>query len=221
MISLIGLVTRFSAQGLGQHKSRLVRSLQKTTWIGGLSGTVIDDDAKAFRDLFKVRDAWNFLYYPSKLDFEGYLFNAFTLGGTFTYSKLRKGKKIDRDNRPRPNDVLLIAFDFNAKFFPGELVVPERLFSPYGIAGLGYTYRALTERKHGIMANVGFGANFWLYRGFGLNVQTLAKFGLNNPSSRNYLQHSVGVVYRFNIVTGNRPAVQRGYRHNLFRNDVR
>ncbi len=217
LISITCFANDIAAQGVGQHKSKFVRSLQKTTWIAGISGTVIDDDAMAFKDLFKVRDSWNFLYYPSKINFEGYVINSLSLEGALTYSQLQKGKLASRT--PRPQDVTLIAFDLDLKFHPRELVTNERSMSPYVITGLGYTYRAFKERKSAITYNLGFGMDVWFSKGWGLNVQTLAKFGLNKPTSRNYLQHSLGVVYRFNLLTGNKTSIQRGYRHNLFRND--
>ncbi|MES2681730.1 MAG: hypothetical protein V4635_17680 [Bacteroidota bacterium] len=214
---LICIVTGISAQGVGQHKSKFIRGLQKTTWIAGISGTVIDDDAQPFKYLFQVTDSWNFLYYPSKINFEGYLVNSLSLEGALTYSQLQKGKRTGIT--PRPQDVTLVAFDLDLKFHPRELITNERSMSPYVITGLGYTYRAFKERKNAITYNVGFGMDVWFSKGWGLNIQTLAKFGLNNPTSRNYLQHSLGVLYRFNLLTGNKTSIQRGYRHNLFRND--
>ena len=67
--------------------------------------------------------------------------------------------------------------------------------------GLGYTYRAgAGTSPHVPTVNLGVGMNFWIFRGFGIQLHSNAKFGVfpkiwNTPS--NYLQHSAGIVYRW------------------------
>jgi len=202
--------------GKGQHKISFIRKLQKTIWIAGISGTVIDDDGKSFNGLFDVSDSWNFLYYPSRLHFEGELNNGFSVEGAFTYSQLKKGKVIGKDNYARASNVNLISFDVNAKFKPLEMDGEGKMFSGYVVGGLGYTYRAFPERKNAATLNLGLGFNVWIYKGFGINAQSLAKFALNNALSKNYLQHSFGIVYHFSFLTGYRTHKMPGRRYNLF-----
>jgi hypothetical protein len=77
----------------------------------------------------------------------------------------------------------------------------------------------MTLKKSAVTANIGLGFNVWVYKGWGLNVQSMAKFAINKATGRNYLQHSVGVVYRFNLLTGYRTPNRLGHRYNLFRNN--
>lgn len=217
-ILFLALATNAVAQGASQSKSKFLRKLQKTVWTIGLSGTVIDDDAKQFHDLFNVPTTWDFLYFPSKINIEGNIDHGFSIEGAFTYSQLKAGKLLGETNIPRPTTINLISFDINTKFNLNEVIGDTKFFSPYVIAGFGYTYRSYSERRSAITGNFGLGFNIWLVKGFGLNVQSIAKFALNNAYGKNYLQHSVGLVYRFNLLTGYKTPDRLGHRYNLFRN---
>ncbi len=207
-----------AAQGPGRSKSKFVRAIQKTVWTAGLSGVVIDDDGKPFKDLFDVKNTWNILPYPTQLSLEGFIDKGISVQGAFTYARLKGGKPIGSLDLPRPSNVTLLNFDANTKYDLNELIGDTKSFSPYAIGGLGYTYRSEPESKHAITANIGLGFNVWVYKGFGLNVQSVAKFALNKAVGKNYLQHSLGVVYRFNMLTGYRTPNRLGHRYNLFRN---
>lgn len=214
-LSFCGSLT---AQGPGRSKSKFVRALQKTVWTAGLSGVVIDDDAKPFKDLFDVKDNWNLLPFPTKVSLEGFIDKGISIEGAFTYARLKKGKIIGEDNFVRPSNVTMIIFDANAKYDLNEVIGDTKAFSPYVVGGFGYTFRGQTYTRNTVTANFGLGFNVWIYKGFGLNVQSMAKFGLTNGLSGNYLQHSVGAVYRFNLLTGYRTPNRLGHRYNLFRN---
>src|SRR6218665_565083 len=167
-------------------------------------------------NLLNVSESWNLLPFPTRLNLEGFIGKGWSVEGAFTYTKYKKGKTINNDKQS-PGGTF-ISFDASAKYDLNEVIGDTKAFSPYAIAGLGYTYRGLAERKMAITANIGLGFNIWIYRGFGLNVQSMAKFALNNASSKNYLMHTLGVVYRFNLITGYRTPNRLGHRYNLFRN---
>jgi OmpA-OmpF porin, OOP family len=205
------------SQGVAQNKSKFVRTLQKVVWTAGLHGVVIDDDGKPFKDLFNVSDSWSFLPYPTRLTLEGYVAKGLSIEGGFVYSKLKAGKVENSEGRTRTKAATLLAFDACVKYDLNEVIGDTKFFSPYAIGGLGYTYRGVTTQKNGIMGNIGLGFNIWFYKGFGLNLQSMAKFAFNGASS-NYLMHSVGVVYRFNLLTGYKTPGRLGHRYNLFRN---
>lgn len=215
---LFVFILQTTAQGPARSKSKFVRSIQKTVWTAGISGVVIDDDAKPFKDLFNLKDNWNLLPYPTKAHLEGFIDKGISVEGAFTYMRLKKGKLTSDLNVPRATNVTLISFDANAKYDLNEVIGDTKAFSPYVIGGFGYTFRGYTEKKHAVTANFGLGFNIWVYKGFGLNVQSMAKFAMNKATGKNYLQHSVGVVYRFNLLTGYRTPNRLGHRYNLFRN---
>lgn len=215
------VVLAFAAQGFSQgsaqNKSKFVRILQKTVWTAGLHGVVIDDDGKPFKALFNVADSWNFLPYPTRVTLEGYVDKGVSIEGGFTYSKLKKGKTVGSDDKKRVADATLLSFDASAKYDLNEIIGDTKFFSPYAIGGLGYTYRNVPGTKSAVTLNFGLGFTVWFYKGFGFNAQSMAKFALPMSSS-NYLMHSVGVVYRFNLLTGYKTPGRLGHRYNLFRN---
>jgi hypothetical protein len=187
----------------GKKTNKLVRKLKKTTWTIGVSGVVIDDDGKPFTNLFNMVDSWTYLPYPTKLTVEGYLDHGFSVEGSFAYTVLKEGKIYNDFGLKRPEDARFFAYDLNVKFFLNEILGRNKVLGPYAIGGLGYTYRALSGQGLGINANIGFGLNIWVYKGLGLNLQSMAKFAIDKNSS-NYLQHSAGLVYRFNFISPQR-----------------
>jgi OOP family OmpA-OmpF porin len=216
-IIFLACVSQAFGQATSQNKSKFIRQIQKTVWTAGISGVVIDDDGKPFKDLFDVKDNWNLLPYPTRATLEGFIDKGISVEGSFTYMRLKQGKLLSQDV-PRPNNVTLIAFDANVKYDLNEVIGDTKFFSPYVIGGLGYTSRSLPTAKSAVTGNFGLGFTFWIYRGWGLNVQSMAKFALNKASSKNYLMHTVGVVYRFNLLTGYKTPGRLGHRYNLFRN---
>ena len=69
------------------------------------------------------------------------------------------------------------------------------------MAGLGYTQRSTVRYAQTGTFNLGIGATIWvLDNQLGINLQGTGKFGLQSPlisTGSNYLQHSIGVVYKF------------------------
>lgn len=203
---------------MGQHKSTLGQKLRQTVWIAGLSGTVIDDDGKTLKDVFDVKNTWDFFYFPSKLNVEGVIGHGFSIEGAFTYSQLKKGKLISDGNYARPRKVNLLAFDVDAKFYPLEVLNAAKVLDPYTLAGWGYTFRSFDEKKNAITFNFGFGLNVWMIKGFGISAQSVAKFALNKASGKNYLQHSLGIVYRFSLLGTSPESKKPVPRYDLFDN---
>lgn len=214
----LSFVLSAPAQVHRRYKNKFMRKLQRVVWTAGIGGVVIDDDGRPFKQLFNVRDTWSSVYVPSKASFEGFIAKGWSGEIAFTYSQLKAGKIVDNYNRRRESDVNLFALDFNGKYDLNELIGDTKAFSPYGIAGLGYTRRNNPTHKNGFMGNIGLGFNLWFYKGFGFNVQSMAKFAINRKHSSNYLMHSLGIVYRFNLITGYKTPGRLGHRYNLFRN---
>ena len=179
----------------GKDKFFKPRKPQAPAIIIGLSGVVIDDDGQRFKNLFNVKDSWNSVYAPTRATIESPMFMGWSAELSVAYSRLKAGKIEDDFNHLRKKDVNLYAVDINAKYYPIQAL--SKLLSPYGIVGLGYTNRAFNiSANNGVMANVGLGVSVWIFKGLGVNVQSMAKFAINANSS-NYLMHSLGVVYRF------------------------
>ena len=175
----------------------------KPEWIFGIHGVVSDDDGQTFKGLFNVSQNWNFNPYPSRVSVERTLNKDWRIEAAVAYIKYAAGKVVN-DNVLASSSAF-IAIDVNAKYKVLNFFhIRHDIIDPYTVSGIGFAYRAALLKKSSPTVNLGLGCNFWLYKDFGLNLQTTAKFKLNMGSS-NYLMHSVGVVYRLNHIANGDP----------------
>lgn len=156
--------------------------LTKTPWIVSFGADMIDDNnnSKIFRSLKE------YSYYPAKFTAEKVLKKGWSAQFAFASTSLN------------PHNYLGI--DLNGKYDFNNLIGDTKWFDPFGVLGLGYTYRDLTPMTkndnpssslNSINFNAGLGANFWLFPNMGITAQGLAKFSKNN-----YLQASLGLVFK-------------------------
>lgn len=158
--------------------------LIKTPWIINYGADIItDNQAKLINPLLK------YTFYPAKFAAEKSLKKGWTIQFAFASTSL--------------NPHNYACFDLNLKYDLNNLIGETKWFDPYGILGIGYTYR--DHKKGSVLAlaapndkasnkvnfNAGLGANFWLFPNMGLNAQGLAKLGDDN-----YLQASLGLVLK-------------------------
>ncbi|MBC7696699.1 MAG: hypothetical protein H7141_14775 [Burkholderiales bacterium] len=169
--------------------------ITKTPWRVQLAWNLIEDDGKPFRDLFDVQKSWNFPPYPSKLSIEKDCKHNINVELAVAYSNYKSGKVVNGDLLS--SNASFLSVDLNGKYIFSKNYRVE----PYLLVGLGYTHRGTIRFGNAVNVNAGLGATIWLIDNLlGLNIQGSSKFGLQSgfPSSgSNYLQHSVGVVYKF------------------------
>lgn len=172
------------------------RKSPSPTWILGIGGNVVDDDGSPFKHLFDVGSRWNLRPYPSRLTVERSLKHTFSVEGAFNFNQY-KGSKII--NGEVGQSGIFFSADVNLKNDFNKMVNMDGWFNPYVVYGAGLTYRTVRSMPIGANLNVGFGFNIWVSRSFGINFQSIAKFGVSTRfphSSANYLQHSTGIVYK-------------------------
>jgi hypothetical protein len=168
--------------------------ITKTPWRVQLAWNLVDDDGRAYSHLFDVKNSWNFPPYPAKLAVEKELNNNWNLELAFAYNKYKAGKTINGD--VLTSDKSIFSIDLNAKY----ILTKKYLVEPFLLAGLGYTNRSTVRYAQTGTFNLGIGATVWvLDNQLGINLQGTGKFGLDAPlkTLSNYLQHSIGVVYKF------------------------
>lgn len=200
-----------AAQGMGQNKNKFIRKMQRVVWTAGISWVAVDDDGKPFKQLFDVASSWNVMPFPTRLSLEGFIANGWSAEGSFTFTRYKSGKTINNDIFS--SNGRFIAVDANARYTSHG----ARTLSPSVIAGIGYTYRSALEKgKSCPTLNIGLGLTVWLRKGFGIGLQSLAKFGAFSRGA-NYLLHSAGLVYRFDLLHGYKAQGRAGRRYKLFR----
>lgn len=162
-------------------------------WIFGLGGNVVDDDGSPFKHLFGVLPRWNVKPYPTRITAERSLNDNFSIEGALNFTTYKSYKII---NNATGKAGLFLSLDVNIKNRFKKL----RRFDPYVVYGLGGTYRTVRSFPIGGNINLGLGTNIWLTHVIGINIQSIAKFGLSPTNfiktSQNYLQHSLSLIFK-------------------------
>ncbi len=172
----------------------------KTSWIIGLGWNVVDDDGKPFKDLFRFRPSWNILPYPTRLSLDRYIAKGWSAELLFNFNMYKPTKDIN--NVIISGTYLFFSLDMMGKYDLNQLIETGTWFNPYATFGLGGTVRTIKANPISGTINLGLGFNIWFNEHWGLNFQSLAKFAISPNfirTSSNYLQHSAGFVYKFDV----------------------
>ncbi len=200
------------------HNTKL--NLSKTPWVVGLGGNVIDDDGKPFKDVFDTKKTWLVRPYPTKVTCEKILLRSWSTEFAFSYNYIKNGKIINGDLRTYTGNYF--CFDLAMKYNFNHFFQEQNWLDAYMMHGFGYTLRDAPKYKNVVTTNLAFGATVWVYSSIlGINVQTMAKFGLTSPlfkTGANYLQHSAGIVFKFGGLNGGLKAGKVGARYKFFKN---
>jgi len=175
---------------------------QSPSWIFGIHGVVVHDNGEQFGNLFDISNSWHLLPYPTRISAEMSLNKAWRVEAAVAYSQYKAGKSVNEV--PAEGTTPFVAFDVNAKYDLNDVFGETSVFDPYTVSGLGFTHRSAIEKKNTPTVNLGIGFNIWIYKAWGINLQTTAKFKLL-PNTSNYLMHSAGLVYRLNYGENTEP----------------
>jgi hypothetical protein len=171
---------------------------RRPEWIWGIGWNAVDDNSNAFGKLFDIRKSWNIRPYPTQLSVDRTRGGLISYGGVFNFNRYKAGKIIY--GGPAPFTALFFSLDGNVKFHFGQLIRLPYQYDIYLPAGAGYTLRFVPPYISTFTFNLGLGGNYWVYDWLGINVQSMAKFGIKSPifkTPSNYLQHSIGIVVNF------------------------
>lgn len=195
----LGAVYTTNAQTFAQR-------LKSTTFVFGLHEHIVIDNGKEYQFKFDTK-SWQLTPFPSKITAEAYLKKGWGLQTELAYTNYKANSTVD--NTLQLKDNTFFAADLNVRYHFETLFLKPSFFDPFLTAGYGFTYRSAvnkTQQSTGTN-NVGLGMNFWIYKGFGLSLQTVGKFTLKGGTKSNYLHHSVGIVYKLKPLS-NKPALK-------------
>ena len=169
-------------------------SIVKSSWVAGIGINIVDDTSSPYSgNLLDIKDSWNTVPYPSSLSIARNFSNGLGLKAVGSYNKYKVGKLIDGAINMAERDYYaidgMVSYDLNKLF--GE----TGWFDPFLQAGAGYSSIGDIGRTTG---NAGFGFNTWFSDTWGLNFNTMGKWGIEEGSTKQ-VQHSAGVVYRFGV----------------------
>ncbi len=198
-LSLLTLASVYttSAQNIAQR-------IKNTTLVFGLSEHIIIDNGKEYQFKFDTKN-WQLTPFPSRITAEAYLKKGWSLQTELAYAGYKANKVVD--NTLQLKSSTFFSADFNIRYHFETLFLHQSFFDPFLTAGYGLTYRSGLVSKAVGTNNLGLGMNFWIYKGFGLSLQSVGKFALKGNFRSNYLHHSVGVVYKLKPLS-NKPALK-------------
>ncbi|MBT8185479.1 MAG: OmpA family protein [Eudoraea sp.] len=165
-----------------------------SSWVLGVGVNIVDDSATPFGSNFlRIEETWNMVPYPSRLSLGKFFSNGIGIEAIGTYNRYKVGKVVDG----QINDDLreYFAFDGKVSYDLNKLVGETAWFDPYIHAGGGYSSIGGLGRT---TFNTGFGFNTWFSDKWGLNLNTMGKWGIEEGATKQ-LQHSAAVVYRFGV----------------------
>jgi len=170
-------------------------------WMFGVSWMMLDDDGVETSP-FNFSQ-YHSSVYPTRIFLDKYIYNGWSMEGSISFQNYDSTKYVNDSLRVNGN---LFGFDVHSKYsfykFLGKSWV-----DPYVFAGGGITSRQLdnqnTAKAMSVNANIGAGINLWVSYNIGIQLQSIAKFSLNDfmgPS--NYMAHSAGLVIRLDKSNG-------------------
>ncbi len=165
------------------------------TWMFGLGWNAVDDDGRPFCQPFDAPQSWHIRPYPTRLNVDRYLNKGFSVEFTGAYNRYNGANLV---NGSTGLGGTFISLDLNGKYSFYNLM-SVNWFDPYVSLGFGGTIRSAYPTTFVPTLNSAIGANFWVYKNWGIQLQTSAKFGIKSDFYRtdaNYLQHSAGIVYK-------------------------
>ncbi|MBL7895619.1 MAG: hypothetical protein JNK50_10045 [Bacteroidia bacterium] len=207
VVAIIGLSLNSNAQ-FSRWWYQFSAKMRQTPWVVGGGWNVVDDDGRPFKSLFDVNKSWNIPPYPSRLFCQKVLDKeqGWSVELGVAYNRYAGGNRINNNDVISAGQMYIgvdaaAIYDFNKLYDLNALMFKDQeIFQPYAHMGLGYTYRAHGPYFHTASLNLGLGFNVWVYEGWGIQVQSVSKIALAGPfikTGANYMQHSIGVAYKF------------------------
>jgi hypothetical protein len=181
--------------------NKMITNKDNYNWMLGASWMILDDDGVQANP-FNFSE-FHSAPYPTRFFLDKYIYNGWSIEGSVCFQKYDSTKYTNDSLRVNGS---LFCFDIHSKYSFYK-VLGRSWIDPYIIAGAGITTRQKddqnTAKPMSINANIGGGINFWVAYNIGIQVQSVAKFSLNDfmgPS--NYMAHTFGVVVRLEKSNG-------------------
>ena len=171
-------------------------SLVQSSWMVGVGWNFIDDSGDAFNDFTTIKDQWNGVAFPSRINIGKYFKNGLGVEAIASYNRYKQGNTIDNVILSEFKDYFSI--DSRLSYDLNKLVGHTAWFDPY--VGVGIGYADANDVPRGTY-NAVIGFRTWFSDRWGLDFSSSGKWSFGNEAS-NHIQHAVGVVYQFNIKKG-------------------
>lgn len=166
------------------------------SWIVGLGINIVEDTGDAFSDFGTIKNQWNIVPFPSRINAGRYFRSGLGLELIGTYNQYQEGNLVE--GMILEEDMPYWAIDSRLSYDLNKLVGETGFFDPYLGVGLGYT-DAMEQGRGTFNGTIGF--RLWLNKKWGVDLNSTGKWSLSDNAT-NHLQHGASVVRRFGIVEG-------------------
>ena len=181
-------------------------------WMFGIGWNAMDDDGNA--GAFYSPENWHYNAYPSRIFADRYIYNGWSCELSTAFNQYNPNKLV---NGQLGKTGIFLATDANLKYSFYKLLKSGTI-DPYVSAGFGLSMRTKDDslvKPTTPTLNVLVGCNFWFSKTFGLQIQSGGKLGLTTPfmGKSNYMQHSIGLVVRFETLASQRSDFSKKHHH--------
>lgn len=194
LLFMFGMVNAFA------QPTKSINNKDSYNWMFGLSWLMTDDDGEAFNP-FLVQNLHTH-FFPTQLTADKYFYNGWSGEAVISYSKYNP-KKVT--NGETGIDGSMFSMDFHSKYSLYKLL-NQGAIDPFFVGGIGLSTRSFQNeniRPVSLTLNIGGGINFWISNYIGIQIRSTAKVGvIDFLKKSDYIQHSVGLVARFDSLKG-------------------
>ncbi len=194
------LILVMSASNVFAQPTKAVTNKDSYSWMFGLSWVMTDDDGDAFNP-FLVQNLHTHLY-PSQITIDKYFYNGWSGEASLSYSIYNDQKLTNGETGIEGG---LFAMDFHSKYSLYK-ILNKGMIDPFFLGGIGISSRSYQNeniRPISLTLNIGGGINFWVSNYIGIQIRSTAKVGVIDFFKKSdYMQHSIGVVARFESLKG-------------------
>ncbi len=194
------LVFSFGVFNFQAQPTKSVTNKDSYNWLFGLSWVMTDDDGQALNP-FLVQDLHTH-FFPTQVTADKYFYNGWSGEAVLTYSVYNSQKKTNGETGIEGS---MFSMDFHSKYSLYKLL-KQGAIDPFAIGGIGLSMRDNNDvqaRPVSLTLNIGGGINFWISNHIGIQLRSTAKVGVIDFFKKSdYMQHSIGVVVRFETLKG-------------------
>ncbi len=187
---------QFQSDQLEELQLTAKDSMVVSSWMVGLGWNFVNDSGDRLNNFTKIKDYWNGVAFPSRINIGRYFRSGIGLEAIATYNNYKEGNIIDGVINPEDKDYF--GFDTRVSYDLNKIVGQTGWFDPYVGVGAGYSYANDLGRG---TYNAVIGFRTWFSDRWGLDFSSSGKWSFGNEAS-NHVQHAVGAVYQFNIEKG-------------------
>jgi hypothetical protein len=166
-------------------------------WMIAANWSAIDDNGETYTKLFDLPGSWNYEYFPTRLMVDRFYYKSWSFEGAASYNRYYSAKQV---NDTTGLDGSFFSLTMGMKYSFNRYLRKAKWLDPYISMGLGGTYRTVRENPLTAHVYTTFGANFWMSKKWGIQLQTTGNLAIAADiytTDADYLQHALGIVYRF------------------------